>query len=133
MNKDMCVCRNCPKVYDQNNSRADYMGYCSMKCQHEKAKKLGYKKSNERLSNTSEWHYLHDRQVIGRVPYVDALAPRYHKIQAILDAMKRLPADKIMAYALDQKGRSITGLSDEDVNTMYVNEVEGKEDIGVSV
>ena|ERR1017187_2835352 len=120
MNKDMCVCRNCPKVYDQNTSRADYMGYCSMKCQHEKAKKLGYKKG----PGSAEWVCLNQNEAVGRVPYVDALMPRYHKIQAIFNAMKKWDANKILAYALDQKAKSITGLSDEDVNTMYVNEVE---------
>lgn len=37
----VCVCRNCRKNYDPKKSRADWKGYCSMKCQHEKAHKLG--------------------------------------------------------------------------------------------
>jgi hypothetical protein len=39
-----CRCRNCQSVYEESKSRAEWKGYCSAKCQHEKAKALGYRK-----------------------------------------------------------------------------------------
>ena len=38
-----CQCRNCGKHYDEARSRADYKGYCSQACLHEKARALGYR------------------------------------------------------------------------------------------
>jgi hypothetical protein len=40
-----CICRNCGKEYDNQKARGDYRGFCSAKCQHEKARELGYRPS----------------------------------------------------------------------------------------
>lgn len=39
-----CVCRNCSKKYDRLKARGDWTGFCSAKCQHVKAKALGFRK-----------------------------------------------------------------------------------------
>jgi hypothetical protein len=44
MRPKKCKCRQCGGIYNPDKSRADYTGYCSAKCLHAKAKKLGYKK-----------------------------------------------------------------------------------------
>lgn len=45
-----CKCRNCGKTYDARKSRADWTGFCSAKCQHEKAKYLGYRAGGSRTA-----------------------------------------------------------------------------------
>lgn len=57
-----CHCRNCQKVYDSEKARGDYKGFCSAKCQHAKAKELGYRKGQ------SEYQVLHNAKEIGDVP-----------------------------------------------------------------
>lgn len=59
-----CKCRNCAKKYEENESRAELKGYCSAKCQHEKAKKLGYRKSNK---SVSEYDVLKGVNQIGSI------------------------------------------------------------------
>lgn len=55
------ICRNCGKQYDPMKSRADYRGYCTAKCLHEKAKEHGYRKSGE----LSEYYVLKRAGEIG--------------------------------------------------------------------
>lgn len=64
-----CECRNCRKEYDEAKSRADYKGYCSAKCLHEKARALGYKRSVPRFdfSIPSEYKILSRANAIGSV------------------------------------------------------------------
>lgn len=50
-----CQCRNCGKEYPEHKSRADYKGYCSAKCLHDKAKKLGFRKTRH-----GRGHYEYD-------------------------------------------------------------------------
>lgn len=56
-----CRCRNCGKEYDRNKSRAEYKGFCSAKCQHVKAKQLGYRKGR----HTGEYEVLRAAKCIG--------------------------------------------------------------------
>lgn len=58
-----CLCRNCGKEYNSLKARGDWTGFCSAKCQHEKAKKLGYRKGKN-----SEYDILNRHQCIGDVP-----------------------------------------------------------------
>jgi hypothetical protein len=59
-----CLCRNCGKKYDSLKARGDWKGYCSAKCQHDKAKAYGYRKGSSR----SEYDILHSTGLIGDVP-----------------------------------------------------------------
>lgn len=59
-----CLCRNCNKQYDMYKSRAEYQGYCSMKCQHAKAKELGYKQNGTQ----TEYQVLNSNNAIGSIP-----------------------------------------------------------------
>lgn len=45
-------------------SRAEYQGYCSMKCQHAKAKELGYKQNGTQ----TEYQVLNSNNAIGSIP-----------------------------------------------------------------
>lgn len=63
-----CQCRNCYKTYDNLKSRGDYTGFCSAKCQHEKARELGYRKSKERERGRGEFQILNTAGCIGDVP-----------------------------------------------------------------
>lgn len=49
-----CRCRECQKVYQDDTSRAFFMGYCSQKCLKAKAKRYGWseKKGGRRLFDT---------------------------------------------------------------------------------
>jgi len=58
-----CKCRQCAKIYDMNKSRADLSGYCSAKCQHAKAKSLGFIKSIHKY----EYKILNNAGEIGSV------------------------------------------------------------------
>lgn len=60
----LCVCRSCGKNYDNRKARGDYKGFCSAKCQHEKAKKLGFRKGKGR----HEYDVLKRHGQIGDVP-----------------------------------------------------------------
>jgi len=55
-------CRNCLKEYDPNKATADWKGYCSQRCVHAKAKRLGYRKGNPRHT---EFHVLKEAGQIG--------------------------------------------------------------------
>jgi hypothetical protein len=50
----ICKCRNCGKVYDEFKSRADWKGYCSQKCFHEKARELGYRKPGKGQTDSKD-------------------------------------------------------------------------------
>lgn len=65
-----CRCRNCGDIYEEIKSRADYKGYCSQRCVHEKAKRSGYikRKSWPREPNGSEYDCLKRCNAIGSVP-----------------------------------------------------------------
>ncbi len=58
-----CVCRACGKHYDNRKARGEYTGFCSAKCQHDTAKRLGYRKGKGR----TEYQCLHDGKQIGNV------------------------------------------------------------------
>lgn len=70
----LCKCRNCGKHYQEAKSRADYKGYCSQVCLHEKARSLGYRKPKKHkwMETPSEYQYLSKANKIGSVP-VDSL------------------------------------------------------------
>lgn len=57
------ICRTCSKKYDKNKTRADIQGFCSAKCQHQKAKECGYKKSGIQ----SEFNALKMKGQVGSV------------------------------------------------------------------
>lgn len=63
-----CRCRNCGKLYNENKATADFKGYCSQACLHEKARKHGYRKSQEKFR--SEYDILNRAKLIGSV-FVD--------------------------------------------------------------
>lgn len=67
----ICRCRNCGSRYDENKSRADYKGYCTQACLHEKARKHGYKKRSDKVgySEYSEYAILNRVGQIGSVEY----------------------------------------------------------------
>lgn len=58
-----CACRNCGKHYDESKARGDYKGFCSAKCQHEKARSLGYRKGRDR----TEYDVLKRAECVGSV------------------------------------------------------------------
>lgn len=58
-----CICRNCNHKYDARKSRGDYTGFCSARCQHEKARELGYRKGKSK----SEFDVLKRAKCIGNV------------------------------------------------------------------
>lgn len=71
-----CRCRNCGSHYDEAKSRADYKGFCSKVCQHEKAWTLGYRKPTKSYnrygapvtrvrSAKTEYEYLAEAKMIG--------------------------------------------------------------------
>lgn len=65
-----CRCRNCGAKYEESKSRADYKGYCGQACLHEKARKLGYKKSQEKYGICyTEYSILHHNELIGSIKY----------------------------------------------------------------
>lgn len=61
----ICKCRNCGKKYGSLKARGDWKGYCSAKCQHTKAKELGYSKK----SDITEYQVLNNANEIGDIPY----------------------------------------------------------------
>lgn len=63
---NQCQCRNCGTSYDRSKSRAEYKGFCSAKCQHEKARKLGYRKGKDR----TEFQVLKGNECIGDDPVI---------------------------------------------------------------
>ncbi len=58
---NLCICRNCHKEYDESTARGDWKGFCSAKCQHLKAKELGYRKNG----GQSEYTVLNTAKCIG--------------------------------------------------------------------
>ena len=67
-----CYCRNCGKKYDEAKSRADYKGYCSQACLHEKAIKHGFKKSKAKSWYLpSEYEVLNKANLIGSIRWED--------------------------------------------------------------
>jgi hypothetical protein len=60
----ICICRTCKKEYDEFKARGDYTGFCSAKCQHEKAKQLGYRKGQKK----SEYYVLDQANCVGSIP-----------------------------------------------------------------
>ncbi len=64
----ICICRNCGKQYDADKSRADYKGYCSQKCLHAMAKRLGYNKKYEKSWLSTEYAVLARNKKLGSVP-----------------------------------------------------------------
>lgn len=76
----MFTCVFCSKQYDPRTARAEFRGLCSMKCQHEMARKYGYK--NPKFGPTfnyttfrSEWHCISEplRLLRAKVPGADPL------------------------------------------------------------
>lgn len=72
--KTPCKCRTCGKVYDEDKTRADYKGYCSQKCFHQKAKELGYRKGQTEMrrgwrtpQSISEYDVLKRHKQVGSV------------------------------------------------------------------
>ena len=58
-------CRTCEKTYKQGTETSDYKGYCSMRCQHTMAKRVGYKKTK---GGQTEFSVLKQHNLIGNVP-----------------------------------------------------------------
>ncbi len=56
-----CICRKCRKIYKEDKSRAEYKGYCSAKCQHERACELGFRKTQ----NKTEYDTLVRAKAVG--------------------------------------------------------------------
>lgn len=69
MLKVVCRCRNCGTTYDSRRSRADFTGFCTAACQHEKAQALGFKKRKgwQPVDNT-EFQILKRNNMVGDVP-----------------------------------------------------------------
>lgn len=68
-----CRCRNCGTKYLEPKSRADYKGFCSAGCLHDKAIQLGYKKKKGwQPLDQSEYAILHKAGMIGSV-FVDPI------------------------------------------------------------
>lgn len=51
-----CRCRNCGRIYDEAKSTADWKGYCSQKCVHDKARRWGFKKRTAHGSDVRSFH-----------------------------------------------------------------------------
>ena len=66
-----CRCRNCDSLYNENKSTADWKGYCSQACVHEKSRKHGFKKKNEKYLGMNEYEILNKANLIGSV-FVDS-------------------------------------------------------------
>jgi hypothetical protein len=49
------VCVECRRVYDTATARAEFKGLCSMKCQHDMARSLGFRKGKDK----SEYAIIH--------------------------------------------------------------------------
>lgn len=65
----ICRCRNCGKKYDEDKSRADFKGYCSQACLHERAWKFGWRKSHARFR--SEYDVLNRADQLGSCEWKD--------------------------------------------------------------
>ncbi len=63
-----CKCRECGKKYDEYKGTADFKGYCSQKCFHERAKKFGYRVQDP--TRRSEYSRLHAAGEVGSVEWV---------------------------------------------------------------
>lgn len=64
----VCECRTCKKEYYEHKSRADLKGFCTARCQHEKAALFGYKKSKKPGWTThSEYEALKRVNQVGSV------------------------------------------------------------------
>lgn len=63
-------CRRCCKAYDPYKSRADWKGYCSQRCFHQKARLHGYSPAREKKYGHfhSEFQILNRAGQIGDVP-----------------------------------------------------------------
>lgn len=59
-----CRCRHCGKIYEHYKARGNYRGYCTIGCEHKKAKELGYTKKN----SLSEYQILNNRKALGDLP-----------------------------------------------------------------
>lgn len=95
--KIMCKCRNCDKVYEEAQARGDWKGYCSAKCQHAKAHKLGYqkKKFDANFTKNTEYETLNKAKAIGSVYVVQvtvpgASKPDWREVQQITPVTNRL-------------------------------------------
>ncbi len=65
----LCSCRTCAAKYEENKSRAEIKGYCSALCQHEMARKHGYKKPTKKwMAVPSEYTVLKKAEQIGNIP-----------------------------------------------------------------
>ena len=58
-----CICRTCNKIYNSEYSRAEYRGFCSMRCQHGKAKELGFQ--GQKKMSITEYRILKNANEIG--------------------------------------------------------------------
>ena len=68
----LCRCRNCGKKYEESKSRAQFQGFCSAQCQHEKAWTLGYrKKKGWQPISQSEYSILKAANMIGSLTWRD--------------------------------------------------------------
>lgn len=63
-----CKCRNCGRVYEEHKATADWKGYCSQRCLHEKARAHGYSKRLDKFYQRSEYDILRRAGQIGSVP-----------------------------------------------------------------
>lgn len=85
-----CICRNCKAEYNNKKARGDYTGFCSVKCQHEKAKELGYvklkyKKGPPTQKRISEYTVLVEAECIGDVPTVPERKKLLKELKSELD------------------------------------------------
>ena len=85
----LCICRTCKKKYDGNKARGDWRGFCSNKCQHEKAKELGWSPAKEKSGKCRpEYKILKGAGEIGDVP-VPAPEARKVYIPAHIQSMEQ--------------------------------------------
>lgn len=65
----LCRCRTCGDQYEESKSRAEFKGYCSAGCLHEKSKKLGYRKPKKSWdkSGESEYNVLKRNNQVGSI------------------------------------------------------------------
>lgn len=73
MSASLCLCRSCGKTYAEHKSRADYKGYCSQGCLHNRARLRGYRPATEKKLGRlhSEYAILNRVNDLGSV-YVNA-------------------------------------------------------------
>jgi len=70
----VCKCRTCLKHYREDKATADWKGFCSQRCMHNKARELGWTPLKARRIGLTEYEVLKRNKQIGSV-FVNNLLP----------------------------------------------------------